>query len=432
MIQIPAAAGVLTQCFFSWDGSAVGFISLSGVLGRVTLADRRVVVLVERDVERTGAATWGPDDRITFVRGGTLWQIPASEPSAQPTQVTTIDHGGHELSHQWPTIVDDGARILFTVLTDSPREPTSIWALSVKTGTRTLVEEAAAFPLYAASGHLLFFRGSSLLARPFDASRLRPAGAAVPVLDVASDAFGAPLVALSSTGTLVYTRPVQSRVVWVSRQGLEGPASDTARAYEFPRLLPNGSGIVVASNGDLVLEDLERHVVRQLASDERVKSYPVLTSNGTQVIFRTPSGLLTWTKSMDVRSRSRERARATFPSGRFCTMEHCHSLACPPTPQAMRMLCRFRRCAARHPEHAVYRGRLSVLSPGRTPRGVRVRRDGPDGGICRAGCGSKGQDTCHRSKGRNATALGPERARAVLSPRRRDTRRQRVSAGAAP
>jgi Tol biopolymer transport system component len=59
---------------------------------------------------------------------------------------------------------------------------------------------------------------------------------------------------------------------------------------EFPRLLPNGKGIVVASSGELLLEDIERHVVRRLASDEGLKAYPVLSFDGTRVIYRTPAG----------------------------------------------------------------------------------------------------------------------------------------------
>jgi hypothetical protein len=63
------------------------------------------------------------------------------------------------VSHGWPTIAGDAQRILFTVFTDDTRDPASAWALSVETGERTRIEEAAGFPHHAASGHLLFFRG---------------------------------------------------------------------------------------------------------------------------------------------------------------------------------------------------------------------------------------------------------------------------------
>ena len=87
-------------------------------------------------------------------------------------------------------------------------------------------------PLYATSGHVLFFRDGTLLAAPFDAAQLQVTGPAVSVLrEISLDQFGAPLVAISSAGTLAYIPSGQAakRLVWVSRQGVEQPITDVRR-----------------------------------------------------------------------------------------------------------------------------------------------------------------------------------------------------------
>src|SRR5687767_9930684 len=94
-------------------------------------------------------------------------------------------------------------------------------ACSSRCSPRTTVIEPGMNPLYSPSGHLVYFHDGSLLAVPFDADRLLASGRPVRVLeDVARDNIGAPLVALSASGALVYAsnRDVNGRLMWVNRQ----------------------------------------------------------------------------------------------------------------------------------------------------------------------------------------------------------------------
>ena len=121
-------------------------------------------------------------------------------------------------------------------------------------------------------------------------------GPIVRVLDnLAVDTNSVPKVALSQTGALVYTPNVHatsSRMVWVSRQGLEQPLDDTARQYVNPRLAPDGEHVVVTSSGDLWILDLTRKTFPRLTSNATAgNSYPVWTPAGTRVFFRALTGL---------------------------------------------------------------------------------------------------------------------------------------------
>src|SRR6266852_4563840 len=89
----------VTICFFSPDGRALAFVTNDRVLKKVSLADGLVTtVVVDADWSGTGGA-WGPDDRITFGRGGTLWQVPATRGPAR--QLTTLDSGKNERLHMY-------------------------------------------------------------------------------------------------------------------------------------------------------------------------------------------------------------------------------------------------------------------------------------------------------------------------------------------
>jgi hypothetical protein len=105
-------------------------------------------------------------------------------------------------------------------------------------------------PRYAASGHLLYLQGSTLMAAPLDVRRQVLTGEAVPVVEnvQGNPADGAAQYSISSTGSLVYvsggSQANQSRLVWVSRDGKEQPLAAPPRAYGF-RTFPDGRKVAV-------------------------------------------------------------------------------------------------------------------------------------------------------------------------------------------
>jgi serine/threonine protein kinase/Tol biopolymer transport system component len=282
--------------FTSPDGRSLGFITADLALKRVSLADG-LVTTVEHDAEFSAGAAWGTDDRITFVRAGALWQVPAA--GGQATQLTTLDSGKRDLLHAWPNVIAQGRILLFVSITGSSRGASHIEALSLATGRRRVIVESGTFPLYAPSGYLVFFRDGALLGAPFDTERLEVTGPVVRVLEnlAVGTTMDAPFAALSDAGLLAYapSDAGTTRLVWVSRQGVEQPINSTPRRYQYPRLASDGRRTVVTAAGDLWIQDTARATFARLTSEQTVgNAFPAWTPDGTRVLFRTLTGMY-WT-----------------------------------------------------------------------------------------------------------------------------------------
>jgi Tol biopolymer transport system component len=222
-----------------------------------------------------------------------------SASGGQAKQLTTLDHTKEDRFHAWPTVLAMGKLILFTSITGNSRDAAHIEALSLATGQRRVIVESGKFPLYAPSGHLIVFRNGALLAAPFDINRLELTGSFVRVVEnLAVDAsMGAPLASVSTSGSLVYapSDAGTSRLVWVSRQGVEQPITDTSRRYHYPRVTSDGLQIVVATGGDQWIQDTARATFTRLTSEGTVgNDFPLWTPDGKRVVFRTTGGMY-WT-----------------------------------------------------------------------------------------------------------------------------------------
>jgi len=280
-------------CSFSPDGGALVFVASDRILKKVSVSDGLVTPLVGDVDFSVGGGVWGRDERITFVRAGTLWRVSANGGPAE--QLTTLDGTKGELAHIWPTAVADSA-ILFTSVSGVDRVVTRIESLSLVTKERRVVIDAGRNPLYTASGHLLFFRDGTMVAAPFDAARLQVSGPAVSVLkDISLDQFGAPLLTISGAGSLAYIPAAQAtkRLVWVTRQGVEQPITDVTRPYKNPRLSPDGQRVIVevAGGGDLWIQDIKRSTFTKLTTaDTLAKTFAVWTPDA-RVLFRTLTGI---------------------------------------------------------------------------------------------------------------------------------------------
>src|SRR5213078_3243197 len=146
--------------------------------------------------------------------------------------------------HSFPSFLPDGRHFVYVRSATRPENNgVYVGSLDAKPGQQSLRRLLAAESgaVYAASpdskrGHLLFLRGGTLLAQPFDTGRLEPAGNAVPVAEhvgsgtyfsgtgplTASEYMG--LFSASATGVLVYrTGPAgagnTNQLTWFDRRG---------------------------------------------------------------------------------------------------------------------------------------------------------------------------------------------------------------------
>jgi len=274
-------------CFFSPDGQSIGVLNNQGLMRTISLSDR-LVTTVTNDVNFLYGATWGNDDRIVFVRNGSLWQIPRSGGNA--TQLTKLGGEKGDTLHWQPRFLPGGKALLFAV---SSGERRRIDSLVLATGERRTLLDDGAMPMYAASGHLVFVRDGELLAAPFDADRLAVTGPTVQASDkVPAQVQGLPSIDISASGTVVYAPTTAvSRLVSVSRQGAEQTLNEVARNYANPRLSPDGRRLLVQA-GDLWVQDLARSNFSRLTSgDAVINAFPTWLPDGRRVIYRSLSGL---------------------------------------------------------------------------------------------------------------------------------------------
>ena len=155
----------------------------------------------------------------------------------------------------------------------SPVSKSTIEAVELATGKRTVLVEGGLAPQYLRSGYLLYMRDKALLAAPFDAGRVQLTAPAVPVLE---DVAWAPTdnvagYAVSATGTLVYLRAsawfAPRHVVVTDRTGTEQPIGIDDAQWAEPRFSPDGRWISLTRTDltwQIWLYDRSRRVLSQL------------------------------------------------------------------------------------------------------------------------------------------------------------------------
>jgi eukaryotic-like serine/threonine-protein kinase len=276
-----------TVCFFSPDGQSIGIVTNTGVIRTISLADGLVTTVTDGANFLYGAA-WGENDRIVFVRAGTLWQVARSGGTA--TQLTKLGGVKGDTLHANPAFLPGSKALLFAVSAGDQRR---IESLVLATGERRTVIEGGALPLYATSGHLVFVRNGELLAAPFNPDRLEVVGSAAQAIEkLPAQLQGIPSIDISASGTVIYAPTAAvSRLVSVSQQGAEQPLNDVARSYANPRLAPDGSRVLVQA-GDLWIQDVTRSSFTRLTPrDAVINAFPMWLPDGRRVIYRSPSGL---------------------------------------------------------------------------------------------------------------------------------------------
>ena len=156
--------------FFSPDGEWVGF-QAEGRLKKIPVAGGQAAVLC--DAPQLRGASWGADGTILFAADleGGLSRVSSEGGAPQP--VTKLVAGSGQTSHRWPQILPGGKAAVFSTLTSSGREEErEIVVVQLDSGQMRTLLRGGTYPRYESSGHLLYTRGSSVMAAPFDPKRL--------------------------------------------------------------------------------------------------------------------------------------------------------------------------------------------------------------------------------------------------------------------
>ena len=300
---------------FSPDAQWVAFFTETG-LKKVSLSGGTPTTVCWAPPVPRGAV-WADDGAIYFSPEFStgLQRVPST--GGQPSEVTRVDLGAGESNHLLPEALPGARALLFTVWKGGDFGAASIWSVSLPSGERRLLLDAAAAPRYLQPGFLVFARGGALFAARFDVDRLAVTSEALPVIDgVWSDRLtGTAHYAVARNGTLVYAsggNTVEERhLVWVDRQGRAQRLGVDPGYYANPRLSPDGRHVVLDSLNDIWTYSLENRTLSRLTF-RSVNQFAVWHPDGRHLAFSSSDGVaypkLFWT---DIESGGRPEALTT-------------------------------------------------------------------------------------------------------------------------
>lgn len=160
---------------------------------------------------------------------------------------------------------------------------------------------AAPPPSAAGPGHLLFMRGSTLMAQPFDAQRLELTGEPLPVTDqlaIITNITGAgnagAAFSVSNTGVLAYRQgrgTGMAELVWLDRNGRRLSTLGDPGDYSNPALSPDEKRLAVGRKDpqtktrDIWIFDLERGTSTRFTFDPGDDLNPTWSPDGKRIAF---------------------------------------------------------------------------------------------------------------------------------------------------
>jgi serine/threonine-protein kinase len=294
--------------FFSPDGQWVGFFSRSdSLLRKIAIGGGSPVTLCK--VEMPWSATW--DAETILIASGTHGILRVSANGGEPEIVVKIGPGE---AADAPQVVDDG-RLLYALATGTGADrwdTAQIIVQSMASGERHIVVRGGSAPRYLpttlggmgrGAGHLLYAVGNSLLAVPFDMTRLELRGAPVSVVEAvarsgnSASQSGVAQYAVSATGMLAY-QPGRSSgsslpkaIAFAARDGKIQRLSLPPQPYVHPRLSPDGGQLVIGTDdgkdANVWVYDLASGgSLRRLTFGGR-NQYPIWTSDGRFITFQS-------------------------------------------------------------------------------------------------------------------------------------------------
>lgn len=282
---------------------------------------------------------WAADNYYYWTDGyfGPVVRTPGSGGGHEP--VTQLDLEKQERTHRHPQMLPGRKAIIFTVAAGGMNsfDDARIEVYRLDSKRRKTLVQGGFSPRFSPSGHIVYARGGSLYAVPFDLANLEVSGPPVKVADgvLMSTNSSVANFDISTTGALAYAAGKaeggERTIVWVDRRGKEIPLPFPPRPYLFPRVSPDGRKIafeVEGVNHDLYIYDPQRDITTKMTTDG-LSHAPVWTPDGKRLAFRSwKAGTMTmWWMPAD-RSGPEERltsvgARQSLvafsPDGRYAT-----------------------------------------------------------------------------------------------------------------
>ena len=290
-----------TAPFWSPDSRVIAF-TVGGKLKKIAATGGTPVTIADAPLEGDGRGTpgtWNRDDVIVLPAPdfSSLVRVPAAGGGA-PSAVTALDATSRETHHGFPFFLPDGRHFLFVAY--NSLVPLATYVGSLDSPQRVRLLEGVSNTQYA-NGSLIFVRGTTLMAQPFNAATLALTGEAAPIgeqVQMNTTVLRANAFSVSETGALIYQPGVSgggaARLMWSDRTGKQTAALSDSAPYRDLRLSPDGTQASVSlfddkgnGNSDIWIVDVVRALRTRFTFDPADEYSGLWSPDGVDIVFNS-------------------------------------------------------------------------------------------------------------------------------------------------
>jgi serine/threonine-protein kinase len=245
---------------------------------------------------------WAPDGWIYFCDFQASRLLRIRENGGDPEVLVALedDEDRRRQTLHSPCVLPGESTLLYTYSSGPEMEEASeIRAYSLVDGTTRTLIRSASQPHYVSTGHLVFLRGTTLMAAPFDAVALELRGPAAPIVEDirVMDFVEIGMFDLAGDGTLYHVsgnvEQAGESVVVADLDGTRSPLISLAwEDLDHLRMSPDGSRVAVKrglseenDEESIWIIDVARDTPVLLTTEEGDKDHPIWSPDGEWVYY---------------------------------------------------------------------------------------------------------------------------------------------------
>ena len=242
--KVPGTEGAANP-FWSADSQAIGFFA-KGKLMKVDPSHGLSQALCDVADQRGGA--WNKDGIILFSPNPYDGLYRINNTGGALSKVTVLDSATAEGTHRFPYFLPDGKHFFFFVKGQKGEGGVYVGSLDSQEKSFLLNSDRSAV---FSSGYLLFQRGNTLFAQPFDTNKLKLSGEAIPLSENVwhePQTWGTRGVAVSDNNLLTYVEGSNlSQLQWFDHTGNQlGLISSIDQYAGTPAFSPDGKRFAIS------------------------------------------------------------------------------------------------------------------------------------------------------------------------------------------